>query len=63
MTASRIAWFLGTLALTTPILLAAFSGGDGITGPVLLESLVWAAGIAAAQALLWGKVRRREGDA
>ena len=63
MTPSRVAWFLGTLVLITPILLAAFSGGDEVTGPVILESLAWATGIAMVQALLWGKARRREDDA
>lgn len=63
MTSSRIAWFLGTLALITPILLAVYSGGDGVTGPVILKSLAWATGIAAVQAWVWGKARQREDDA
>lgn len=60
MTPSRIAWFLGTLVLTTPIILAVMTGGRGIDGLAVLQSLAWAAGIAVVHALLWGKARRPE---
>lgn len=60
MTPSRIAWFLGTLVLTTPLILAAITGGRGIDGPAVLQSLAWATGIAVVQALLWGKRPQRE---
>lgn len=55
MTRSRVLWFFGVLAVATPLLLAAFSLDDGLTGDTLGNSLVLAAGLATANALVWGK--------
>lgn len=55
MTRSRVLWFLSVLLLATPILLATFGRHNGLTVDVWGNSLVVAAGIATANALVWGK--------
>ena len=62
MTRSRVLWFFGVLAVATPVLLAALTLGNGLTGDTWGNSLVLAAGLATANALVWGK-REAERDA
>ncbi|MDT0380457.1 hypothetical protein E4198_09075 [Streptomyces sp. RKND-216] len=55
MTRSRVLWFLLVLPLVTPLLLAAFAEGDGLTRQVWADSITVAVAIAVGNALIWGK--------
>jgi hypothetical protein len=57
VTRSRVLWFFAVLAVATPVLLLALTlaGRDGLTGEVWGNSLVMAAGLATANALVRGK--------
>jgi hypothetical protein len=55
MTRNRVLWFILIVALTTPVLLAAFRGNEGLTVDVWGNSLVFAAAIATGNALVWSR--------
>ncbi len=60
MTRSRVLWFFGVLAVATPVLLAAFVHEEGMSSDAWGNTLVMAAAVATATALVWGK-REAEG--
>lgn len=60
MTRSRVLWFLGVLAVATPVLLLAFSLGNGLTGDTVGNSIVMGAGVATAHALVRGRRETEE---
>lgn len=55
MTRNRVLWFILIVALTTPVLLAAFRGNAGLTVDVWGNSLVFATAIATGNALVWSR--------
>ncbi|MFR9676213.1 hypothetical protein [Streptomyces sp. TR06-5] len=55
MPRSKVFWFFTVLTLATPALLVAFAGEDGPTSDTWGNSIVLAAGMATANALVWSK--------